>query len=163
MRHLILWRHADAGDALRDPAADDARALSALGRKQASAMARWLNARLPAATRVLSSPAPRAAQTAAALRAEVDRDARLAPGAGSASCREAIDEAFAAVAAGGALVVVGHQPDLGTFAAGLLGGVDEGLAIRKACAWWFGVRGRSHAPVVLLGVMGPDLLAEHSP
>ena len=50
---LILWRHADA----EDGGPDLERRLTARGRKDAAAMAKWLAARLPAATTVLSSAA----------------------------------------------------------------------------------------------------------
>lgn len=160
MKHLILWRHADAGDPLADRRADDARALSATGRRQAIRMARWLGTRLPACTRVLSSPAPRAAQTAAALRASVDLEPRLAPGSGVDAYRAALAQAIAAMPDGGALVVVGHQPDLGALAATLLGASGVGFSVRKASAWWLGLREREGSPVVLLAAMDPDLLGD---
>ena len=53
---LIVWRHADAGDAEADAASDAGRRLTERGRKQAERMARWLQARLPERYTVLSSP-----------------------------------------------------------------------------------------------------------
>ena len=58
---LILWRHADAEDGVPD----EARRLTAKGRKQAEKMAAWLTARLPADCRVMVSPATRRARSRA--------------------------------------------------------------------------------------------------
>ena len=62
--NLIIWRHADAGDSLEDHKQDLERSLSERGKKQASRMSRWLDARLPETFAVVSSPAKRALQTA---------------------------------------------------------------------------------------------------
>jgi broad specificity phosphatase PhoE len=61
---LILWRHAEA-----EPGEPDlGRRLTAKGIQQAERMAEWLDRNLPATTRILSSPADRAQQTAQALK-----------------------------------------------------------------------------------------------
>ena len=61
---LILWRHAEA-----EPGEPDlGRRLTAKGIQQAERMAKWLDRHLPATTRILSSPADRAQQTARALK-----------------------------------------------------------------------------------------------
>ena len=125
---LILWRHAEA----EEGGPDLARALTGKGRKQAARVAEWLQQRLPAKFTLLASPAVRAQQTAEALGAKIRTVERLAPGA-------RVPDILAA--AGwpehkGAVVVVGHQPDLGQRgglpAVGLGGGLEpqEG----RACA-----------------------------
>ena len=76
---LILWRHAEAGDRLIDPVADLERPLSPKGERQARRVADWLNQFLPDSARVLSSPALRCQQTAAALGRRVKKTQALGP------------------------------------------------------------------------------------
>ena len=76
---LILWRHAEAEDA-RD-GNDLGRALTARGRDQAERMAAWLAPRLPAATRILASPALRCQQTLEALGRAATTIEAIGPGA----------------------------------------------------------------------------------
>ncbi len=145
---LILWRHADAEDAVGGD--DLARALTKKGRKQAERMAAWLRPQLSPDWRVLASPARRALETARELTERPEERSGLAPGA---SVREILEEA-------GwpdderPVVVVGHQPTLGQVAAKLLGARHD-LAIRKAAMWWFADRG---GETVLLAVLDPDRL-----
>jgi hypothetical protein len=74
---LILWRHAEA-----EPGEPDmGRRLTAKGIQQAERMAKWLDHHLPATTRILSSPADRAQQTAQALKRKFRVVGELAPGA----------------------------------------------------------------------------------
>ena len=114
---LVLVRHAHADPG--DP--DELRRLSPVGREQARVLGERLAGERPDA--VLASPLLRARETAveiaraAGLEALVDD--RLAPGATADGVREA---ATAATAAGGTVVVVGHQPDCGEIAAELTGG-----------------------------------------
>ena len=74
--NLIMWRHADAGDSLQDLENDLERSLSERGKKQASRMSRWLEARLPESFAVVSSPAQRALQTAVTLSSRVRPEPR---------------------------------------------------------------------------------------
>jgi len=126
---LLLWRHAEAEAGYPD----GARPLTAKGRKQAEKLASWLKGRLPADARILASPALRAQQTAAALTNRVETAAALDTGAEA----EAILSAAGWPAAGGAVVVVGHQPTLGRVAALLLAGQETDWAIKKGALWWF--------------------------
>jgi phosphohistidine phosphatase len=127
---LILWRHAEAEDAVGGD--DLGRALTKRGRKQAERVGEWLKPRLSDKWLVLASPAKRAVQTAKGLDMDFEERPSLVPGA----------SAKAMLAEAGwpgrdrPVVVVGHQPTLGEAAARLLG-VEEGLAIRKAAIWWF--------------------------
>ena len=73
---LILWRHAEA-----EPGEPDlGRRLTAKGIQQAERMAKWLDRHLPATTRILTSPADRAEQTARALKRKYRVVPELAPG-----------------------------------------------------------------------------------
>ena len=148
---LILWRHADA----EDGAADLERRLTAKGHEDAAAVARWLLARLPPDFELVASPAVRAQQTAQALGVKIKTVERLAPGARVADIL---------AAAGwpdhkGAVVVVGHQPDLGNAVAQLLSGAPADWSLKKGALAWIASRERNgDAQVVLRAAISPDLL-----
>jgi len=148
---LILWRHAEA----EDGAPDLERRLTARGHKQAARVAQWLLQRLPAKFAVLSSPALRALATAETLDAPVKTVAALAPGA---SVR-AVLEAAGWPDRKSAVVVVGHQPDLGRAAAFLVSGAEVSWSVKKGGFWWLSDREREGgAQVVVRAVMAPDLI-----
>jgi phosphohistidine phosphatase len=148
---LILWRHADAEDGTPDAA----RALSKKGREQVQAMARWLKDRLPKQPRILSSPAVRAADTAAGLKLPVTTTEKLDVGAAAAD----VLAAAGWPSAGGTVVVVGHQPTLGRVAALLVSGEEADWSIKKGAVWWFTSRARAgRRQVTLHAVIAPDLL-----
>ncbi|MFA7665004.1 MAG: histidine phosphatase family protein [Burkholderiaceae bacterium] len=156
---LILWRHADAGDALADPVADLERRLTSRGRKQAERMARWLHQRLPERYRVLSSPAVRTRETAAALGVRVELVPRIAPGCGVADHLAVLNWPDGLSARAGHVVLVGHQPVLGQLASTLLCGVEGDWSIRKGSLWWLSVRERDgRLQFVVRAVVGPDLV-----
>jgi phosphohistidine phosphatase len=127
---LILWRHAEAEDARGGN--DLGRALTRRGRDQAERMAAWLAPRLPAATRILASPALRCQQTVAALGRPVTTVDAIGPGASAA----ALLAAAGWPDAGAAVLVVGHQPTLGESAARAMGDGDEHWRIRKGAVCW---------------------------
>jgi len=148
---LILWRHAEA-----EPGEPDlGRRLTAKGIQQAERMARWLDRHLPATTRILTSPADRAEQTARALKRKYRVVPELAPG-GSAS---------AVLAAAGwpdarePVLIVGHQPTLGEVAAFLITSEESPWSVRKAAVFWLSNRVRDGASsTVLKVVIGPDFV-----
>jgi phosphohistidine phosphatase len=148
---LILWRHAEAIDGDDDLA----RELSARGRKQAERMARWLAKRVPVPTRVVSSPAARARQTAAAFVENFEIDERIAP-LGSP------DDVLAACgwpAADSAVIAIGHQPTFGRVVAAALTGRAADWSIRKGAIVWLRSRQRDGArEVVLYAALAPELL-----
>jgi phosphohistidine phosphatase len=145
---LILWRHAEAEDAIGGD--DMGRALSKRGRKQAERVGEWLAARLSDNWLVLSSPARRAVQTAKGLEREFEERPRLGPGAGP---KDILAEAEWPRGERPVLIV-GHQPTLGEVAAELLG-TGDGLAIRKGAAWWFVAKGSA---VQLRAVVDAEVL-----
>ena len=137
---LILWRHAEAEEP--HPGLDDMnRQLTPTGRRQAKKMAQWLNARVPGNTRILSSPAVRARQTAAALDRTTSVIPSIPPGTDPTVLSKVADWPDAA----GTVILVGHQPELGELAATLLAGAPLHWSIRKCSVWWF--RGRIKAGV----------------
>lgn len=153
---LILWRHAEAVPGPEDDAeADLSRPLTRKGDRQALRMAAWLGRQLPENAKVLASPAVRAQQTAAALERRVKTVAELAPG-GSV---EALLHAARWPDGRDAVVVVGHQPALGTAAAYLLSGQPQQWPLRKGGLWWLRAREREGTlQVVLHAAVAPDLV-----
>jgi len=150
--HLILWRHAEAIDAVPDLE----RELTRKGHRQARKMATWLNQQLPSRVRVIASPAKRAQQTASALTDKIECVESIAPGASA----KAILKASAWPDARQSVVLVGHQPSLGETAALILTGKTLPWSIKKGAVWWFTYRLRDGGPQVLLrAVMSPEMLA----
>lgn len=151
---LILWRHAEAYD-LEVGGDDLHRRLTHKGEKHATRMAQWLDQQLPEGTRILSSPAARAEQTAKALgRKYKVRDA-LAPGATVQDVLETAGWPDAKYP----VLLVGHQPSLGAVVAHLLGMGAEPCPIRKGAVWW--LRGRQREgqeQTVILSVTTPEKL-----
>ncbi len=148
---LILWRHAEA----EDGAPDLERCLTQRGHKHAARMAEWLLQRLPAKFVVLASPARRAQETAQALGVAFKTIPGLAPGASV----QAVLEAAAWPERKSAVVVVGHQPDLGRVALHLVSGAAGDGAIKKGGLWWLTNRVRDdETQVVVRAVVAPDLI-----
>jgi len=125
---LILWRHADAEDGVPD----EARQLTAKGRRQSKKMAAWLAGRLPGDYRVICSPAARARETAAALTANPQIDKALS----TAATPQGVLKAAGWPGAGGTVVIVGHQPTLGAAAALALTGEASAWSLKKGAIWW---------------------------
>ena len=151
--NLILWRHAEA----EDTTPDLKRVLTKRGLKDAAAMAEWLHAQIPPDTRVISSPADRAKQTAHALVSDFEIVKALAPGKGVEELLAAVD--WPNAGNDHTVLVVGHQPTLGQTAALLIGGAEAPWSIRKGAVWWISNRVRGQgAKAVLRMVMGPDRL-----
>lgn len=149
---LLLWRHAEAEDGDGD---DLARRLTGPGVKQAAAVARWLQAHHPEPLRVLVSPARRALQTADALGVAYEIVDEMDPAASSRDLLAAANWP----AAGGAVLLVGHQPTLGRLASLLLFGQEMDLAIKKGALWWFVRDGRKvPCETILKAVISPGLV-----
>jgi phosphohistidine phosphatase len=151
--NLIIWRHAEAED---EASSDMARQLTARGRKQAQAAAKWLKSRIDDDAVMLVSPAVRTIQTAEAFGDRYRTVNELAPG-GTAQAVLAAARWPEGVA--DTVVVVGHQPTLGRTAALLMTGHEAEWPVKKAGIWWFQQRGRSgDGALVLRAVTSPDLL-----
>ncbi len=148
---LILWRHAEA-----EPGEPDlGRRLTAKGHKQAERVGSWLDGHLPQTTRILVSPADRAQETALALKRKFKTVDALAPGASVAAVLAAVGWPDAR----DPVLIIGHQPTLGSVASFLLAGEEAYWAVRKGAVWWLSNRDRAgNAPVVLRVVIGPDFI-----
>jgi len=158
---LILWRHAEAHDhpdplqGRQGDAKDLARRLTPRGEKQAARMAAWLDRQLPAAARVLSSPAQRTEQTALALGRKFKVREELAPEGDPLALLELAQWPHGKLP----VVVVGHQPTLGHVIARLLGLAEEECPVRKGAVWWLRQRERDGVvQTVLVTVQTPELL-----
>ena len=148
---MILWRHAEA----EDGQPDDQRGLTPKGEKQAAAMAAWLGPRLPDDTRSMVSPASRSQDTAKAL----TKDFVTAPEVGVGASAGSVLSATGWPRAGGAVLVVGHQPALGEVAALLLSGTEGTWSLKKGAVWWFTYRIREEqAETVLRLAISPEFL-----
>jgi phosphohistidine phosphatase len=108
---LVRHGHADPGEP------DELRPLSARGLEEAEAVAGQLAAHPTPPILVLTSPTVRARATAAeiarAVKAELEVDVRLAPGATLDSLRSAL------AGRAGPVATVGHQPDCSEIAKAL--------------------------------------------
>lgn len=131
---LLLWRHAEAEDHQDD---DLGRRLTERGLHQAQRVARWLRQHQPENLRILVSPAMRARQTADAAGLEYEISPQLAPAASAADLIAAANWPVA----GGAVLLVGHQPTLGRLAACLLVGREIDVSMPKGALWWFSRQG----------------------
>ncbi len=148
---LILWRHAEALDGMPDLA----RPLSEHGKDQARRMAKWLEQHAPKDLRLMVSPAVRTRQTAACFRERMEISEALAPGAFMADVLNAADWP----AAGGIVLIVGHQPTLGQVGAFLLSGVASPWALKKGAVWWLTHRvRRDESETILRIALTPDMI-----
>ena len=77
-------------------------------------------------------------------------------------CRVGVAQILAAAewpAHKSAVVVVGHQPDLGSVAAFLVSGSAASWSLKKGGAWWLSTRALENgAQVMVRAVVAPDLL-----
>lgn len=135
MTDLILWRHAEAED-VSATGKDTDRELTRSGRKDAAKMAKWLDKHLPADTVVLSSPARRCQETAAALSDLGQIEVKAADFLSVESNVERIAKALPAYDGAKALLLVGHQPNLGLLIVKLLGMHQSAGVVKKGSVWW---------------------------
>lgn len=135
MTDLIFWRHAEAED-FSLSGLDTERALTKRGRKDADKMAKWLNKHLPPNTQVLVSPALRCRETALALHASnavaLTTSALLSV---NSSPQQMLSE-ITTHTDNDALLIVGHQPNLGQVIAKILGLQDTAVSVKKCSVWW---------------------------
>ena len=148
---MILWRHAEA----ENTTPDEGRVLTAKGRRQARAMAKWLREHVKGKVRVVASSALRAQQTAQALVNDFDISSDIAVGASPQDVLNLVGWPNGE----GTTVVVGHQPTLGQVASLLLTGKEADGQIKKGAIWWFRTRGEGlEIETLLHAVISPELL-----
>lgn len=155
MMELLLWRHAEA----EDGGPDLERKLTARGEKQARRVAAWLNDRLPGSARILTSPAMRTQQTAAALIALAERKLKVVPQLGPGADADDLLRAVDWPDARSTIVAVGHQPTLGLVASALLSGSAQHWSIKKGALWWLSSRPEEGVgAAALVAMINPSLL-----
>ena len=121
---VYFLRHASAGQSLADPARDARRSLDKDGIRQCRDVGRLLRALDVRVDVVISSPLPRAMETAVLVAKEVGHkskpvtDAALGPGASFEKFRELLRR----YAKREAVMVVGHNPSLSEFLSLLVSG-----------------------------------------
>lgn len=156
MNDLIFWRHAEAED-FSPSGLDTDRVLTKRGHQDAAKMAKWINKRLPSGTVALISPAQRCQQTVAALLAYSDIPVRTEEFLSINSSAQRIVRELANQPNAKALLVVGHQPNLGLLIAHYLGMPDHALSVKKGAVWWLRKRsglGATHYKIHM--VMVPE-------
>ncbi len=147
---LLLWRHAEA----LNGSPDHERPLSERGIRQARETAAWLTRHAPRNLRILVSPSLRTRQTAAIFSENFTTVPELGPEAGAANLLAAAGWPDA----GGAALIVGHQPALGRAASLLLAGSEAEWTFRKSAVWWFSSRIRNgQRQTILRAVTGAGL------
>lgn len=160
--NLLLWRHAEAEN-LGEPVAsgskrDMQRKLTKRGEQQAAETARWLRKHLHKKTRVMTSSAVRAVQTAKAYCPDPEILPELHPLADASAILAAIQWPQ-----GQDVLVIGHQPWIGRVASLLLAGEEQDWPVKKSTLWWIAHRIRrqeeqASEQAVLRLVLSPDLL-----
>ena len=151
---LILWRHAEAQDAM-DGDDDMARALTHRGEKQAARMAGWLDRQLPEGARILVSPARRTEQTALALERKYKISPELAPNGTVEQLLEVAQWPHGKAT----VLLVGHQPTLGQTISRLLGLNASECAVKRGAVWWLRNRKRGAlSQTVVVTVQSPEVL-----
>lgn len=139
MANLIIWRHAEAEE-LTATGNDAERALTPRGIKDAAKMARWLQQHLPENYEILSSPARRCLQTAAALQhvsaKKTANSVSIAPFLATDGAVDVMVAKLVNADSSQTIVVVGHQPQLGEFIAKLLGMAETACMVKKGAVWW---------------------------
>lgn len=125
---VILWRHAEA----EAGGLDKDRKLTDRGREQARKVGAWLRAHLKE-YRLVSSPAARARETAAGLAPQMETLDLLYGNAHPAEILETIGWPLS----DGAVILVGHQPQIGHLASFLMTRREEAWPFKKGAIWWF--------------------------
>ncbi len=155
MSDLILWRHAEAFDALESQS-DLERKLTVKGQRNAERVAHWLDRNLPQRCRVFASEAKRSQQTAHCL----PRKFKVLPTINPDATAQQVFAAVGWPECDDTIVVVGHQPWIGECIATLLHvNHVNGMSVKKGAAWWFQRRVKDDLPEVSVrAVISPELL-----
>jgi phosphohistidine phosphatase len=136
MPELLLLRHGIAAEAATDAElADAARPLTSAGRQRTAAVLQRLLALDLGCTQLFSSPLVRARQTAelalqAGLAPVLHEAPALAPGGDAAAWLQ--QHSAGQALEGQRWALVGHEPDLSSLAAGLIGAAPGSLQLKKA-------------------------------
>ena len=126
---LYVLRHADADT---EAATDSVRTLSGKGEEQARKVAQFCRTHGIQPGVIFASPLIRARQTAQPVSRELNVALTTAPWLACGAKPDVILAELAAVEKVSAVMLVGHEPDLGNFIAHLLGAASGSIHVRKA-------------------------------
>ena len=126
---LYILRHANADT---EAATDDARELSEKGHEQAKKVAQFCVRHGIRPDVIFASPLIRAQQTAKPVAKELGMEVTTAPWLACGATPEGILGHLAALNDPAAVMLVGHQPDLGELIMHLVRGAEGGINVRKA-------------------------------
>jgi phosphohistidine phosphatase len=126
---LYILRHADAET---DAATDDARTLSEKGEEQAREVARFCRSQGIQPEVIFASPLIRAQQTAKPVAKELGIEVTTARWLACGARPEGILAELAPYGEAAAVMLVGHEPDLGNLIAHMLGAASGSIHVRKA-------------------------------
>ena len=126
---LHILRHADADT---KAATDSARTLSGKGEEQAREVAQFCRAQGIQPDVIFASPLIRAQQTAKPVAKELNVEVTTAPWLACGAKPEVILAELAGLKNVSAVMLVGHEPDLGNLIAHLLGAESGSIHVRKA-------------------------------
>lgn len=135
MTDLILWRHAEA-EGISPSGNDVDRRLSEQGRRDATAMAEWLDQCLPADTVVWCSPAQRCRETVTPYSALRQFNIIFADVLGVDSDVEHLYSAVCHQQSAQALLIIGHEPNLGALLGRLTKTQNMTHSVNKGEVWW---------------------------
>lgn len=154
---LYVMRHADAEDGNGN---DFSRALTEHGRGQAEKMGDWLKRLKAFPLLVVTSPYPRAHETANIVAerlgegSSVQPDERLAPGMKAEEASAIIHEIGRRRER---LLLVGHSPDLDRLVSHLIGAKDEAVTMRKGAVAHLDTVRAGFAGSVLCWLVNPKM------
>lgn len=134
MMRVLLVRHATAVERGKPGLADDARPLTPRGRKRFARAAAGLARLLPKPGQILTSPLPRAAQTAEILARAFGGPKPQPLEALARGERRGIEAALRVAPQGFLIVLVGHEPHLSGLLADALGGAGGSVPFKKGGA-----------------------------
>jgi len=126
--HLYILRHANADT---EAATDSARTLSEKGEEQAREVAQFCRAHRIQPSVIFASPLIRAQQTAKPVAKELNVAVTTARWLACGAKPDVILAELAALGDVRAVMLVGHEPDLGNLIAHLLGAAAETIHVRK--------------------------------
>jgi phosphohistidine phosphatase len=149
---IVFWRHAEA-ETRHSGQPDEDRGLTLRGENQAQLVARWLDRKLPASTRIICSPALRCQQTAFFM----GRRFMLCPEIALDGDESSILSAVRLTSPrDGTVLVVGHQPGLGQAIGALLHSQLADAAVLKGAVWWLRRSMNNPDAYAIVAVLAPE-------
>jgi phosphohistidine phosphatase len=155
---IYFMRHANAGEAKLNLAKDEKRPLDKLGIEQSHDVGRALAAMDVTVDAIVSSPLPRATQTAAVVANEIGYEEKVLtdPALRPGSTYEQFQDLLRRHTREDALMVVGHNPTMTEFLNKLVNGGGQGIEFKKAAVARVDKDGRG--PAVLKWCIPPKVV-----